>query len=225
MTKNMAKKLTLACALTLAASSALAQSGEVYGGLGGNLLYGINIGYAMPLSSAWIGRADFAGGLSLSKTSTSDGNTFSGQFTTNRVGLFADYFPFSGSFRLTSGIAYNQTDFQLNATGGATSTVTINSKQVGLTGNYYNVKVAFPTTTPYFGIGWGHHRAPSDAGWGFFSELGLNIGKFTATSSTNLVGQSGITQADVDKENQKLTDSLSKLSVLPSLSVGVSYRF
>jgi len=221
----MNKNLIIAVVLTLIATGAFAQSGEVYGGLGGNLGYGINVGYAIPLSENWVGRADFAGGLSLTKTGTTDGNNYSGKFTNNREGLFADYYPFGGAFRLTGGVAFNQTNFQLGISGGTGSTVTVNGKTANLTGSYYNVNVAFPSTTPFIGLGWGHHHAQTDKGWGFFSELGLNIGKFTSTSSTNLVGQGGITQSDVNTENQKITDALSKLSVLPSLSIGASYRF
>jgi len=222
---KMSKKIIMASALALMATGALAQSGEVYGGLGGNLGYGVNLGYAIPLSANWVGRADLAGGLSLTKTGTTDGNAYSGKFTNNREGLFADYYPFGGQFRLTGGLAFNQTNFQVNVNGGASSTATINGKTVSLAGNYYNVNVAFPSTTPFIGFGWGHHHAKTDKGWGFFTELGFNIGKFTATSSTNLVGQGGITQSDVNAENQKISNSLSSLSVLPSLSIGASYSF
>jgi hypothetical protein len=221
----MFKKAIFTAAAALICSSTFAQSGEVYGGLGGNLGYGLNIGYAMPLSENWVGRADFAGGLSLTKNGITNGNAYTGKFTNNREGLFADYFPFGGKFRLTGGLTFNQTDIKLNVNGSSASTVTVNGKSVSTAGNYYNVNVTFPSTTPFLGLGWGHHRLQTDTGWGFFTELGFNIGRFTATSSTNLVGQNGITQTDVNAENQKITDSLSKLSVLPSFSIGASYKF
>ena len=51
------------------------------------------------------------------------------------------------------------------------------------------------------------------------------FGSFTADVSTNLVGQNGITQADVDAQKQSMNDSLGGLKVLPSVSLGMVYRY
>jgi hypothetical protein len=59
----------------------------------------------------------------------------------------------------------------------------------------------------------------------------LTIGSFKAEVSTSLVGKTvvgggtTISQADIDAQKKKMQDSLSKLSVLPSASIGVVYRF
>ena len=60
----------------------------------------------------------------------------------------------------------------------------------------------------------------------FYVDAGVAIGKFKATTTTSLLGKNnGITQADVDAETAQLRESTAKLSVLPKVSVGVSYRF
>ena len=51
------------------------------------------------------------------------------------------------------------------------------------------------------------------------------VGTFTADTTTSLVGKSGITQSDVDAQTQKIRDSLGSLTVLPSASIGLLYRY
>jgi hypothetical protein len=204
--------------------NSLAQSGEVYGGLGGNLGYGVTLGYAKGYSPNTTLRAEFAGGLSLSRDGAKEGVNFNGKFTNNRVGLFGDWFPFNGGFRLTGGVTFNDTKLTLNSTSTSNASGTINGKTVNMNGRYYNVAVKFPAVTPFVGIGYGHHTK-DQKGLGFFTDLGFAIGKFKAESSTDLVSAGLVTQADVNAQDQKLNDSLSKLSVLPSFSIGLRYNF
>ena len=62
-------------------------------------------------------------------------------------------------------------------------------------------------------------------GLGFVVDAGLMIGRFKTDYSTSMVGKQGITQADVDAEVAKVRDSVRKISVVPKLSVGMSYAF
>jgi hypothetical protein len=208
---------------TLSVNS-FAQSGEVYGGIGGNLGYGMTLGYAKGLSSNTTLRAEYAGGLTLARDGTREGVNFNGQFTNNRVGVFADWFPSNGGFRLTGGVTFNDTQFALKSNSTSNASATINGKTVNMNGRYYNVDVKFPAVTPFVGIGYGHHTK-DQKGLGFFTDLGFAIGKFKAESTTDLVSTGLVTQADINAQNQKLNDSLSKLSVLPSFSIGVRYNF
>jgi hypothetical protein len=51
------------------------------------------------------------------------------------------------------------------------------------------------------------------------------VGSFGISASTSLVGVQGITQADVDAQIAKISDATNKLTVFPSVSLGLAYRF
>lgn len=219
------KKLAVAAA-ALACLGAQAQN--IYGGVGAPGV--LTLGYAMPMGKAsglsgdWGLRGEFAGGISVSRSVTEDGNTLSAKLSANRVGAFADWFPADSGFRLVGGLTFNDMKVSLNAS--ATGDIEINGKTASLSGERFNITVKYPTTTPYLGIGWGH-RASKDKGLGFYADLGVTVGAFKATVDTSLVGKSAdggattITQADVDAQIQDLRDALKKLSVVPSASVGL----
>ncbi len=186
------------------------------------------LGYAYPVSSSLGLRADYAGGLNVSKDGNQDGINVTGTFKASRLGAFADWFPLGGGFRLVGGLTVNDIKADFNSVGSGIAT--INGQNVDMTGKTFNVQVKFPSTTPYLGIGYGHQK--SDAkGFGFYADLGVMVGTFTAETTTSLVGTTivgggaTITQADVDAQTQKIRDSLSSLSVLPSASLGLLYRY
>jgi len=196
------------------------QAQEVYGGLGLPGL--VAVGYAQSLSPSWGLRGEYAGGLDISKDGASDGVNVNGRFRASRAGLFADWHPFAGGFRLVGGLTANDIRADLNSVG--TGTATINGIAVNMSGQTFNVSIKYPTTTPYLGLGWGH-RGDASKGLGFYSDIGITFGAFTVDVNTSLVGQNGITQSDVDAQTQKMRDSLSQFNFYPSLSVGMSYRF
>ena len=115
-------------------------------------------------------------------------------------------------------------DIKADFNGLGSGFATINGKSVPMTGETFNVQVKFPNTTPYLGIGYGHQKSDLK-GFGFYADLGVMVGTFTADSTTSVVGKAGITQADVDTQTQKIRDSLGGLSVLPSASLGLLYRY
>ena len=224
------KNLSIAAfmATTLACASVGAQAQTAYVGLGAP--GALTIGYAMPMGSAgplsgqWGVRGEFAGGISLSQSVTEDGNTLSAKLRANRLGAFADWFPTDSNLRLVGGLTVN--DIKMTLGAAATGDIDINGKTVSLSGERFNVTIKQPSVTPYLGIGWGH-RASTEKGLGFFADAGVTFGAFKASVDTSLVGKGNpaITQADVDKEVQTLKDSLAKLSVVPSVAIGVNYRF
>lgn len=214
----MKKKLVLLAALAAIGSSAQAQ--DSYVGLGLPGLY--TLGYAYPMSNSLGLRGEYAGGLSVNKDGNQDGVNVTGTFKASRLGAFADWFPLGGGFRLVGGLTVNDIKADLNGVGSGNST--INGKTVDMTGETFNVQMKFPGTTPYLGIGYGHQK--SDAkGFGFYADLGVMIGTFTADTTTSLLNKKGVTQADLDAQTQKIRDSLSSLSALPSASLGLLYRY
>ncbi len=202
----------------LAATCLASHAVEVYTGIG---FPGAAFGVSGTLTGNLALRGEYAGGLSLSRDGQREGLTYNGKLKTGRAALFADWYPFAGSFRLTAGATAN--DIKLDLTGTGTSG-TINGKPVNLAGETFNVQVKYARSTPFVGFGWGHNPAPG-GGLGFFLDLGAQFGKFDTSVQTTIVGKNGVTQADVDAEAKKVRDTVDQLKVLPTAAIGLTYRF
>lgn len=215
-----------ACALvTLAlcctASGALA--GESYVKVG---LPGIVVGYAHSVNDQLGLRVDAGTTGNTQRDRTESGVPYRASAKYNRVGLFGDYHPFGGRFRLTAGLTINDASVKLDSRFDGVTPVTINETTITPTAaDYFKAHVKIPRLTPYFGIGWGHQ--PRETGFGFVADIGVSIGKAKVTVDQNLVENHPglISQADVDAETRQLKDDVGKLRVLPHLAVGMSYRY
>jgi hypothetical protein len=216
------KKLLVRASLvaTLSTAALLAHAQEIYGGFGLPGLVGI--GYSQTLNPSWGLRGEYSGGLDLSKDGVVQGVNVTGRLRAARAGLYADWHPFAGGFRLVGGLTGNDIHADLNSVGSGTAT--INGISVNMSGQTFNVAIKYPTTAPYLGLGWGH-RGDGNRGLGFYSDIGVTFGAFTVDVNTSLVGVNGITQSDIDAQTQKMRDTLSQYNFYPSLSVGMSYRF
>ncbi|MCX8517845.1 MAG: hypothetical protein ORN29_07270 [Rhodoferax sp.] len=208
--------------------STRAQAQEVYAGLGFPGLY--SLGYAHQFVPAFGVRAEYATGLSFGLGGNQQGVSSSGSFKATRFGAFADWFPFEGNFRLVGGLTFN--DIKGNISGASTGTFTINQYQLELLNENFSAGIKFPETSPYVGFGFGHQQS-ENKGLGFFADVGLMVGSFTVSANTSLVGKRVIAgqqiqflqQSDVDAELKKINNTLGYISVLPSLSLGLLYRF
>ncbi|PUE11582.1 hypothetical protein B9Z51_04655 [Limnohabitans sp. T6-5] len=209
----------VAAALGLGVSMHAAQAQEVYAGAG---LFGVQLGYSHALNSSFNVRADYMTMGNIEKTNNQSGTDYKANIDLSRTALLADWFPFQGSFRLTTGVTFNQLKFNLMANTSG-QTVDINgSPHTLVAGDSMNVQVKMPSTTPYIGFGFGHQS--TQKGWGFHSDIGVIIGSFSVTETRT--GQlANVPQADVDKELADVRKSVSKLNVLPQVTLGVSYRF
>ena len=204
---------------------------NVYVGLGATSI--LSVGYAKPINDSWGMRGEFAITPKLTYNDTVSEGSANVSFKSSRVGLFADWFPFDNQLRLVGGLTLNDIKADLNATSSATNFVTINKKKVSLAGETYNASLTFPTATPYIGVGLGHNPK-KDKGLGFHADVGLMIGSFNSSVNTSLLNKDlvsingtplKITQTDIDKETQSVKDAISSVGVLPSVSLGLSYRF
>ena len=203
----------------LGAAAVSAQAGEIYGGIG---FPGLTLGYSQAIAPNLGVRGEYAGGLNVSKSGQRDGVNFDGKLKAQSVSALVDYFPTNSGFRLTGGVNFNDTKVTLNSTGGA---ATINGKTVSLAGEFFDMEVKQPNVTPYLGLGYGFKPDAKQTGWGFYADAGVMFGKFRTSTNTSLAGRQGITQADIDAQTATVRDDVSKLSVLPKLAVGVTYRF
>ena len=208
-------------ALCCASSGALA--GESYVKVG---LPGIVVGYAHSVNDQLGLRVDAGTTGNTQRDRTESGVPYRASVKYNRVGLFGDYRPFGGRFRLTAGLTINDASVKLDSRFDGVTPVTINETTITPTAaDYFKAHVKIPRLTPYFGIGWGHQ--PRETGFGFVADIGVSIGKAKVTVDQNLVENYPglISQADVDAETRQLKDDVGKLRVLPHVAVGMSYRY
>lgn len=221
MTAQPAPRAAAACSLVAALLVALpAQAGEVYTGIG---LPGLGIGYAHPLNERFTLRADLYSLGKRSRSTRESGIDYDGRYRLHRAALLADWFPFGGSFRLTGGVAFNDYRVVLDASGAGGS-ITIGDRTYNTTADDgLNVQLRFPRTTPYVGIGWGHHLG---SGWRFSADIGAAIGRarLTATPRGQLAAEPDI-QANIDRELAELRDGVGKVRAIPQLSIGFGYSF
>lgn len=216
--------MTHAPALLLAAAllstSAIASAGEVYAGIG---LPGAMLGYAQPVSKAVTVRADVATLGRYDERRTEDGVPYDATINAHRAGLFADWFVAGGGFRVTGGVTFNNVKAELDARGDGTAWNIGGTSFVSSPDDRFNVTVEYPKTTPYVGIGYGHHAG--DRGWGFVFDLGASIGKPKVKETHSGPNMSLVSQADIDAEMAEVREDVGKLKVIPQISIGVNYRF
>lgn len=209
-----------AIALT-ALSLAPAHASGPYASFG---LPGVSGGYAHSVNEKLGLRAEAGTTGSVDKTDSSAGIRFEGTLKYNRVALLADFFPFSGGFRVTGGVTINRATMELRSRFNGSTQVTVNGKPVTPAAtDYLNAELKYPTLMPYIGIGWGHQAKPT--GIGFTADIGVSIGRPKLSVDTNLVGQGGITQDDIDIKTDELYEDIGSIKLLPSASVGLNYRF
>ena len=215
-------KKTLLTALVLAGASTAAQAGDLYLGLG---FPSYTVGYAHTVNDAFGVRGEYSSLGTVKRDMIEDGINYQVRLKHQVVGAYADWHPMGGGFRVVGGITLNDTKVNLVGTA-TTATVNINGKQVSLAGESYNVDLVYPKVTPYVGLGYGFSPR-NTPGFAFYVDAGVTIGKFKATATTTLLNNpnNNIKQEDIDAETAQLRESTAKLSVLPKISVGVSYRF
>jgi hypothetical protein len=213
----MKHTLVALAALSLAAG---AHAGEVYTGIG---THGVMLGFAQALSPSFTVRGDFGTLGSRERNEREEGIDYEGKVTYNRAGLFGDWFPFGGGgFRFTGGVTFNNMKLDLVAKGnGRPITIGNNSYPTDST-DRLNVKIEFPKTTPYLGIGYGHQLS---TGWGFVFDLGASIGKAKVTESHSGNNFSLVPQSDIDAELAEIRDGAGKIKAIPMIAIGFNYRF
>lgn len=211
--------------LVLGMASLSAHAGESYVSVG---VPGVVVGYAYTVDKKLGLRADAGTMGSINRTHTVSGVGFDSKIQYNRFGLYTDYFPFGGRFRLTGGLTVNKAQLDLKSRFDGSSSISVNGNSITPgASDYLNVQMKFPTIMPYIGIGWGHQARA--AGMGFIADVGVSIGRLKTSTDTNIVGKtySGytVTQSDVDAKTNEVRDAVGRISILPSANIGVNYRY
>jgi hypothetical protein len=202
-----------------AALCTTAQAGELYTQFG---VPGVALGFSQPLGPLFGVRADYSSIGTRKDRRTENGIDYDATLKLNGGALLADWFPFAGSFRITTGLTANQYKLDLLATGAGGS-VTVGSTTYTTTAqDQLRVQVKFPSSTPYLGFGWGHGNG---SGVRFAVDIGARIGK--ATVDYSLIGPwaSRVSQADIDSELQQLREGVGKVKAIPQLTLALGYPF
>jgi len=229
--RKTAALLPVACGLLLAAQSASAQ--EVYGKVG---ILGIGAGYSHSINQHFGVRADFSTVGTIDRDGTADRLDYDAEFKANQLGLYGDYFPFGGSFRLTAGLHSRKLEAIANGRANDGGIINIGGfpVQVLSDDDTAQAKVKWDSVAPYLGIGWGHH-AKEGRGFGFIADIGVSFGspKTSLTISDSLrnkmdaLGPSlGLdTNEEIEKQRKEIDDDVAGISIFPHLFIGLSYRF
>lgn len=207
-------------ALAALSLTAGAHAGEVYTGIG---THGVMLGFAQPLSPHFTVRGDFGTLGSREKNEREEGIDYEAKATYNRVGMFGDWFPFGGGgFRFTGGLTFNNMKVDMVARGNGSPVTIGNTSYPTDSTDRLNVKVEFPKTTPYLGLGYGHQLS---TGWGFVFDLGASIGKAKVTESHSGNNFSQVPQSEIDAELAEIRDGAGKIKAIPMIAIGFNYRF
>ena len=211
---------TVGLTLTLMSGSAMAQGVGVYGVAGTG---GLGVGLNLPIGPAFGLRGELAS-LTESDTYTEDQITYKGDLKLKGNGVFADFRPFMGTFRLVGGVTFGGSAAALDAQA-RDGTVTIDGQRFDAAGNSLRANIKYPSNMPYVGVGWGHGRF-NEPGWTFGLDLGVSIGKpkVSLTGSGGLLAQPGASAA-IAAEERKVQDDLNSARVLPVVKVSVGSQF
>jgi hypothetical protein len=200
---------------TLTAAPAMAA--EVYGGV--NAIQGYTLGVSHNLSDTFGVRAE-VNYLNYNRNMNIKDIDWDGSLKNHSLGLFADYHPFDGAFRLTGGTAIGQ--YKMNAHGTSSSGYyTINGTQYNASGEYINGSITSPSVRPYLGLGWGH---TAKEGFGAYFDAGVFYGKlkYNIDASPTLTS---VASSDIAAEQSDGQSTLDKYKFMPSIAFGVSYTF
>lgn len=216
----MKKNSLLLLAIALAASSsAFAANNEIYATVGSTGLAG---GYAYGVNDHFATRAEYAG-FSYDGTYDNSGTHYDGRLKLQSAGVYADYFPMGGSFRVTGGFVSNSFKFSGTADGNS-GTVTINHVKYPLAGETAKATITYPSCMPYLGIGFGHNAAALP-GWHVVADLGLMFGNPTThiALSPGLAAQ--VPASDIRAQEHQINDDVKVAYGWPVASVGVGFTF
>lgn len=196
------------------AASASAQSVEDVSFEGGLSTLGLYIAPKIEITPQWQARAPIYLGA-LSDTFDVDGSDVTGKLTTNSAALMADYSLGGAGFRLSGGLSFGGYKLEGRAT-------TLNIDGNSYTGNFTAELKQKRDVSPVLAIGYTRSLGNN---WGIVAEIGARITSLELTTS----GQDMITnpseRAQFDADLAQVNRDLSDVSILPFVTLGVSYNF
>lgn len=185
---------------------------------GGVLGAGVDLSF--PLSERFNGRIGY-GSLSRTGDYTETNFRYDGKLKFAGGLAVIDWFPTNGRFRLSAGVARNQSNIRVTAS--PTSSVSFGNNVYPASSITASGELNFAATAPYLGIGYGNPSAGGRVG--FFLEGGLIRQKTKAALTGTCTASCGTFDADLAQEQADLQNSANDMRWFPVLQVGLSIRF
>jgi len=208
--------LAAGLALPVATARAGTARNEIYAGVGttgGTLGYG----YAFGDHTAVRIEGNF---LNFSHSFSAGSSDYKGSLRFRTLGLYYDFFPL-GPLRLTGGVLVGSNKFE-GSEAVSNGTLTINGQSYAASGQWVRSTIDFNSTSPYLGIGWGHHPG---FGPGFFTDLGFLYGRPTARITVSPGLQQAAGSANLAAEQASLQRQADHLRFYPVLRMGVDFHW
>lgn len=193
---------------------------------------GVGLDLDLGLSPSFGVRVGFAGFNVNHNVDTSDVN-YEGRLQLRTVTGLLDWYVFAGSFRLTAGVAGNDTKLDVvGQPSQGTYTIDGNTYSSSQLGSLSGRLKFGNSVSPYVGFGWGN-PAGEDGRFHFLFDVGAIYG---GTPSVTLSAQCGPAaptgsaacnqaQSDVASEQAKLRHKADILQWYPVVSLGIGLRF
>lgn len=156
-------------------------------------------------------RADSTPGLNWNRAG-SEGLVDNGAgLQANRASVYADWFPFGGGLRLVGGVNLTENRPDL-----------INAPVNGWSGNPNSLRLKYPNSSTYLGIGYGQHSL-SSKGLGFYADMGVSLSTLPADADSSQ--GAGASSAAGMEGWRTQTNGWLGFRYLPSVSLGLIYRY
>ncbi|MEW6764285.1 MAG: hypothetical protein AB1344_00680 [Pseudomonadota bacterium] len=223
----MQKRLLLAA--LMAASTSPAMAGDIAAGLvAGTAGFGAEVTYGVAKDFNLRGTLR---GLDYDYDFTEDNIDYEGNLKLRNGGVTVDWFPFSGSFRLSAGAMYNGNEVKAKAKPNTLpATYTINDVDYVIDGQV-DASIDWRKFAPYVGIGWGN-AVGKGSNWSVSFDLGV---MFTGEPNTDLTATGTVNgipveddaqfQSDLAAERNNLNDEIKDAKFYPVIQLGLHYKF
>lgn len=208
----------VALALVAASCTAAALAGEFYTSGG---LPGATAGWASPLSSRLMLRADLSALGGIGRDSIEEGGSYSNTLRSDRASFMMDWFVLGG-VRVTGGLTFNRMRVDLRAPGGIGTLMLGEAAIAAPAAERLDVALRWPATTTYLGVGYDH---PLGSGSAFLFDFGGSIGKASLSEPHSGPPLGSGAQAELDREFAQLRDGVGRYRFVPQVSFGVNWRF
>jgi hypothetical protein len=124
---------------------------------------------------------------------------------------------------VTAGALVNDNRLSAQAQPNAQGQFKIGDDFVPAVGPAPTATATLPRVMPYLGIGYGHK--PVSKGFGLTFDLGVAYGRPHTTYSVPAIYSMLTSQANIDQEEQNISNKLARYRVYPAVQIGLSYRF
>ena len=191
------------------------------------------LGAGLELAKGLTPRFGLRGGFnyfSYGYDATESGNSYNLDLELKSFGLFADWHPFKGAFRLTGGFLINGNGLQGKAKLAAGEKFEVDGTEYSLDGNTASLDLSYRNFAPYLGLGWDTTYGDDDH-WGIALDFGVlfsgspELEINAKVDSTRHPGATNTFNSKLKKERESLQGDMDDFKLWPVASLGIVYQF